>query len=147
MSELEILETTTPREYRANLYEIAVGEDSWVVLSNSYGKVAEYVDLVFRLRDLTALKIKRIELPFRVVMDMDIPLPTMSVMTPIYLAYMRDADTDTETRVLSNSIQALLNVVDEDDITSISLYSQRAVILRDALVGLDSDGGDNAREA
>jgi len=132
MSELEKSAGAGYKEYRTNLYEILVGEDSWVVLSNSYGEVARYVDLVFRLKDLPALKIRKLELCFRVVMDMD--PGESSMMTPLYLATVREDETDTESKLLSNSISALLSAVNEADIVSISLYSPRAVVLADVEV-------------
>ena len=130
MSESEVsIKLPSVKEYVSNLYEIKVGDDSWVVLSNSYGEVARYVDMVFRLLDLPALSIRKLEIEFRIVMDME-PGNTSS-MTPLYLAVVRDVDEDAESKVLSNSIPALLSVVDEAEISSISLYSSRAVVLSD----------------
>jgi hypothetical protein len=131
MSESELSKSQV-KEYKTNLYEIDVGGDSWVVMSNSYGEVAQYVDLVFRLKDLPALQIKRLELLFRVVMDME-PGNT-SLMTPLYLATVVDNEIDTESKILANSINALLQVIDERNISSISLYSPRAVVLKDVKV-------------
>ena len=125
----ELVKQPIVKEYTSNLYEIKVGDDSWVVLSNSYGEVARYVDAVFRLLDLPALNIKKLEIEFRIVMDME-PGNTSS-MTPLYLAVVRDIEEDSESKVLSNSIPALLSAVDETAISSISLYSSRAVVLSD----------------
>jgi hypothetical protein len=133
MSESEISVDNFPvKEYETQLFEVMVGEDSWIVLSNSYAEVARYVDFVFRLQDLPALKIRRLELFFRVLMDTE-PGNT-SMMTQLFLATVRDQETDTEDKVLANSIKSLLAGVEEKDIVQISLYTPRAVVLKDVKV-------------
>jgi len=120
------------REFSASLYEILVGEDSWVVLSNSYGEVAKYIDVVFRLSDLSTLKITKIEVEFALYMDIEIG--DIAVSSPMYLASVRDNEDDSVLKVLANSIDALLSSVDEEYISNISIYAPRVVILPDVKV-------------